>query len=209
MKNTRKGDHRPCFFIYEMNMKGLLILFVGVVLLGCNKQANYQPDRHLSVSQQDSFKYEIIRYVGRLPKHATFVTKFEKRFDEQYSLTAKTMGLDKYYYNPKDGYTYFEMSRIAPSLYERYVATGGRLKKDDQGAIVEYEEIYRTWKMKKEDLSEKTAVFFDYMIKGKDLSSFYTATIGDTEHIEFPDERTYYDKEKRKWDVKNNNTALN
>lgn len=178
-----------------------MILFAGVILLGCNNQTNYQPDRHLSAVQQDSFKYEIIRYVGRLPKHAAVSTKFEKRFDEPYLQMAKSMGLDKYYYNPEDGYVYFEMSRIAPSLYEKYVATGGRLKRDGEGVIVEYEEIYRTWKMSREDLTAKTSVFFDDMVQGKDLSPYYTANIGDTEHIEFPDERTYYDKEKRQWSI--------
>ncbi len=183
-------------------MRSLLILFACVALLGCSNQANYQPDRHLSVVQQDSFKYEVIRYVGRQPQGASDSTKFESRFDEAYSLQARSFGLDKYYPNGKDGYTYFEMSRIAPSLYEKYVATGGRLKRDDNGVIIEYEEIYRTWKMSRADLTGKTKVFFDYMVKGNDLSPFYTANIGDTEHIEFPDERTYYDKTKRKWQMK-------
>lgn len=182
-------------------MKGLLILFAAVWLLGCSNQTEYQPGHQLSIAQQDDFKYEIIRYVGRLPKQATFATKFEKRFDEPYLLMAQSMGFDKYYHHPKDGYTYFEVSRIAPSLREKYVATGGRLKRDNQGTIIEYEEIYRTWKMKRADLSEKSNMFFDYMVKGKDLSVFHTATIGDTEHIEFPDERTYFDTEERRWRV--------
>ncbi|MFC3198158.1 hypothetical protein ACFOET_11100 [Parapedobacter deserti] len=186
-----------------------LLLFLGGLaffssfLLSCNQTRTYAPDNHLSAAQQDSFKYEIIRFVGRLPKRATYATKFESRFDEPYRLMARAMELDKYYYNPSDDYIYFEMSRIAPSLYEKYVATGGRLKRDDQGKIVEYEEIYRTWKMAREDLEEKTAIFFDHMVKGKDLSSFYTVNVGDTEHIEFPDEHTYFDKNERRWIRKN------
>ncbi len=180
-------------------MKGFVIILVTMVLYGCSSHEKYRPDRTLSVAAQDSFKYEIIRYVGRLPKQASEATKFESRFDQAYQAGAKSMGLDKYYESPKDGYTYFEMSRIAPSLYEKYVATGGRLKRDRSGTIVEYEEIYRTWKMKKEDLAERTAVFFERMVKGEDLSPYYTVNVGDTEHIEFPDKKVRYDKDQRRW----------
>jgi hypothetical protein len=180
-------------------MRGFVILVAVCVVLGCGSHEKYRPDRTLSVDKQDSFKYEIIRYVGRLPKQASEDTKFDSRFDQAYRSMAKSMGLDKYYEHPGDGYTYFEMSRIAPSLYEKYVATGGRLKRDGSGRIVEYEEIYRTWKMKKEDLAARTAIFFDRMVKGEDLSPYYTANIGDTEHIEFPDDNVSYNKEQRRW----------
>ena len=190
----------PLLF-YFMLMRGLFIIVAAMVLLGCGSHGKYRPDHTLSVAGQDSFKYEIIRYVGRLPKQASEATKFEGRFDQSYQAMAKSMKLDKYYVHPNDGYTYFEMSRIAPSLYEKYVATGGRLKRNGSGEIAEYEEIYRTWKMKKEDLAERTAVFFDRMVKGKDLSSYYTVNIGDTEHIEFPDDKVKYNKEQRRWTV--------
>lgn len=187
-----------------MRIHSFFIVSVFIVFLSsCGHAAKYSADENLPLSaDQDSFKYEIIRYVGRLPKHATAATKFESRFDGQYLSMARSMSLDKHYQNPKDGYIYFEISRIAPSLYEKYVSTGGRLKRDEKGGIVEYEEIYRTWKMKREDLEEKTAIFFDYMVKGKDLSRYYTANIGDTEHIEFPDENTYFDKGLKQWRFK-------
>lgn len=160
------------------------------------------PDQYLSIEKQDSFKYEIVRYAGRLVKRAKHENKFDQKFDESYKTMAESMNLHKYYVNPTDGYTYFEISRIAPSIHERYVATGGRLKKNTAGEITDYEEIYRTWKMDKNELKKKGDIFFDYMVKGKDLAAFYTANIGDTEHIEFPDQQTFFNKKTRRWEMK-------
>lgn len=176
------------------------LLSVLFVVTGCGP--SYQVGDRLSVDEQEAFKYLVIRYAGGLPKRATDSTKFEARFDEAYQAQARAMQLDKHYRNKEDGFTYFEISRVAPSLHERFVATGGRLKIDSAGSIIEYEEIYRTWKMPRKDLEKKTSVFFDGMVKGRDLSPYYTVNVGDTEHIEFPDERTYFDKEARKWKVK-------
>lgn len=183
-------------------MKNLLFsLIIGLLLSACSNFGSYEPTKSLTTAQQDSFKYEISRYIGHMPKRAKLNTRFAAEFDGDYQQAAKNHQLDKYYENPKDGYTYFEVSRIAPSLHEKYVATGGRLKRDDQGKIIDYEEIYRTWKMERTDLEKKTVIFFDKMVKGEDLSSYQTANIGDTEHIEFPDHQTYFNKENRRWEM--------
>lgn len=187
-------------------MKNLfLLVLLSFVILGCYNADKYAPDEHLSVEKQDSFKYEIVRFAGRLPKRANHDNKFDTKYDEAYSIMANSMKLNKYYFNPKDDYLYFEISRIAPSIHERYVATGGRLKKNKKGDITTYEEIYRTWKMDKTNLKKKSDIFFDYMVNGKDLSEFYTSNIGDTEHIEFPDQQTFFNKNTRRWEMKDYN----
>lgn len=183
-------------------MKNLALFFLFFCVVSCNPSSKYKPDGSLSKEQQEEFKYEIIRFAGKLAKRATHETKFNAEFDELYQKAAKSMNLDKYFVNDKDGYIYFEVSRIAPSNYERYVATGGRLKKDNEGNIVDYEEIYRTWKMSREDLAKKTPTYFEYMINGKDLSEFYTVNIGNTENIEFPDYQSFFNKELRRWELK-------
>lgn len=184
-------------------MKNTPLLFLlFLVILSCHSDSNYTPDSTLSKDKQEAFKYKIVRYTAKLVKQATQETKFEKRFDENYQKVASKMNLDKYFYNEKDGFTYFEVSRIAPSNQVKYVATGGRIKRDAQGEISEYEEIYRTWKMGQEDLAKKTATYFDHMVNGKDLSPFYTENIGNTENIEFPDAQTSFNKESRQWEFR-------
>ncbi|HMR19306.1 MAG TPA: hypothetical protein PKA53_08410 [Sphingobacterium sp.] len=181
----------------------LIILFASSLFLTCNHAAStdYTPSAYLSETERDTFKYEIIRYADRLPKRTNAHTKFEARFDEEYQRKAKAMKLDKYHVHT-NGYTYFQVSKIAPSIHEKHVATGGRLKWGEDGkTIEEYEEIYRTWKMEKAELDKKSNLFFDHMVKGIDLSPYYTAVIGDTKHIEFPDQQTYFNKEARRWET--------
>lgn len=173
-----------------------------IMLFGCNSGVKPDVDSQLTLSEQDSFKYSIIRYLGHLPKRAKEATKWDSEFDETYLRQAQSFNLDKYHVDKDSGYVYFEISRIAPSFHERYVATGGRLAYNKDGSIGAYEEIYRTWKMSKAQLEEKTRIFFPKMVKGQDLSPYYTANVGDTEHIEFPDEQTYFNKETRKWQHK-------
>lgn len=190
-------------------MKNLLIFVLLFGIISCSQTANYNPAKSLSDQQQKEFKYEIIRFVGKLAKRATHETKFDSQFDESYQRAADKMNLDKYYVNEKDGFTYFEVSRIAPSNHVKYVATGGKLKKDAEGKIVEYEEIYRTWKMAKEELDKKTPTYFKYMVDSKDLSEFYTANIGNTENIEFPDAQSKFNKELRRWEYQLPDSLLN
>lgn len=183
-------------------MKPTLTFFAALLLfVSCDNTTKYQPSSHLSETEQESFKYEIVRDAGRLVKRANHDTKNNPDFNLDYKQMAMVMKLDYYYPNTSDGYTYFQIRRVAPSIHEKYVATGGRFKRNNEGKISEYEEIYRTWKMSEEELAKKT-MFFENMVKGKDLSPYYTANIGDTEHIEFPDHQTYYNKEARRWEMR-------
>lgn len=181
---------------------GMFFCMVVLLMSACTNGDQYKPEHELDENEQSEFKYAIVRLAGHLPKRAKQDTKFESRFDSVYRAQADLMQLDKYFVNKKDGYTYFEISRMAPSFKKKYVATGGRLKQNAAGDIEEYEEIYRTWKMERPQLAEKTALFFAEMVDGKDLSRYYTDNIGDTEHIEFPDKNTFYNKTARKWEAR-------
>lgn len=72
---------------------------------------------------------------------------------------------------------------------------------DETGKLIEYEEVFRTWKMKEEDLKARGTLLFDSMVNGKDLSPYYR-TNSTEEYIEFPDGHSFYDKEERMWRIK-------
>ena len=74
----------------------------------------------------------------------------------------------------------------------------GKVRYDDKGRLIEYEEIFRTWKMPGDSLNVRGAMLFDRMVKGKDLSLFYSKFQGD-KYIEFPDERFSFDKKLKLW----------
>jgi hypothetical protein len=98
-----------------------------------------------------------------------------------------------------DGYTYFCLFRIAPSLVVKKVALAGRLKLSSNGSIEYYEEIYRTWKMLPDELEKKNDLLFSMLLKGEDLSPYYNHNSGDEEWIEFPDKNIHFDTNLRKW----------
>jgi hypothetical protein len=75
---------------------------------------------------------------------------------------------------------------------------GGKIQYGDDGKIVTYEEIFRTWKMPKDTLVVRGAFLFDRMVTGKDLSLYYSKFQGD-KYIEFPNERFIFDKATRTW----------
>lgn len=162
----------------------------------------YAPSLQMDSAQQHNFLYSIVRYVAPLPKKASEKTKFESRFDEAYHYTVEKLKLEAYHQTP-EGDVYFLVSRIAPSIEVKRVATGGKLKYDSKKNITEYSEIFRTWKMKLPELKVKSLFLFQEMINNKDLTQYYTATTGDSNHyIEFPDEHNTYDVQNRIWVTK-------
>ncbi|HRE77564.1 MAG TPA: hypothetical protein PLL09_07045 [Flavobacterium sp.] len=181
-------------------MKYVLIFISLFYLVGCEKESNnIDPNSHLSEVEQNNFNYSIIRYTGRLAKKATHETKFDEKFDEEYTALANACDLLFYYPNSKTGEIYFAITKIAPSLKIKKVATVGKLKKDDKGNIVTYEEAFRTWKMEESELKQKTELLFRKYINGEDLSAYYTKNSQPDFYIEFPDDNTYYDKTDKIW----------
>lgn len=179
-----------------------LLLFTCTLshILSCiKKNPEVDPSAYLNSKEDSLFKYSIIRYAGKLPPKSTHSIKFDPYYDPYYIELANNHKLD-FYYPSNDGKVYFQLSRIAPSLYEKYVGIGGFLQKNADGEIIYYEEKYRTWKMPYEELiSVSKEIFYD-MISGKSLEKYYTANTPDNVYIiEFPDENTFFDISSRTW----------
>ncbi|MDR6966649.1 hypothetical protein J2X31_000647 [Flavobacterium arsenatis] len=181
-------------------MKYFSLLFFLLLFTSCKKDPkNIDPNAYLTAEAQEEFKYSIIRHADRLVKKATHQTKFDSIFDEEYKEKAESSNLLYYYIDKQTGVHYFALTKIAPSLIVKRVATVGKIEYDKEGGIASYEEGFRTWKMEEPELNEKTATLFEKYIEGEDLSSYYTANSKGEFYIEFPDDKTYYDKEERLW----------
>lgn len=184
-----------------MNILKLSSLLVAVsIFQSCNLKKNYSPDSHLTLKEKDKVLMSIIRYIGKAPENVALNERFDSKHDAHYLDIASRHRFDQYYI-ANNGIHYFLISRPAPSLFEKRVAIGGKLKFDENEQLIEYEEVFRTWKMKEEDLEVKGNLLFDLMINGKDLSSYYRINSSE-EYIEFPDEHNHYDKTQRIWKTK-------
>jgi len=174
-----------------------LLVFIGTSCSTTKKEERYSPSTYLSETDQKRIKEEIIRYVAKAPRRVTSDIKFDTTYDEHYAKQVESHELLAYFEAP-DGEHFFLVSRIAPSNNEKLVATGGRMRFDDNLELTAYEEVFRTWKLPRPQLEERARYLFDLMVKGEDLTPYYTATAG-FNYIEFPDEHVTYDKVKRMW----------
>lgn len=177
------------------------IVFILVLIAGaCSTKNNYQVSSHLTPQQQDEMMWKIIRYVGRAPEGLTFEERFYKAYDSVYQEQAKVHKFDAYFI--KDNTHYFLVSRKAPSLIDKRVATGGKFTLGDDNKITGYEEVFRTWKMVPDTLAKREMILFDKFVNGQSLEPYETKNSNGVEYIEFPDERTYFDKTSKQWKTK-------
>ncbi len=184
-----------------MRLLSQLLLTLSILFfLSCDKKVTIDTNQ-ISQQEQDQLKYTIIRYAGRAPEKLGFNgNKFDQKWDDHYIEMAGLHTLEAYHKDDKD-YEYLLLSRIAPSRLEKKVAIGIKLKRkpDDNRTIEYYEEVFRTWKFLVPEMQEKGKMLFTLMIQGESLEKYYPQNSGSEEFIEFPDELTYYDKDKKEW----------
>jgi hypothetical protein len=174
----------------------LSVMFIALLLISCGSK-DYSPSSHLTPKEEYDNVWKIIRYIGRAPENLTMPERFYNGYDDHYKEQMSLHRLDAYYI---EGDThYFLISRQAPSLVEKRVATGGKMKLDEKGDVVEYEEVFRTWKMPDSLQVKKSIFLFDKMVKGESLEPYLTKNSTPEEYIEFPDDNTYYDRGERTW----------
>ena len=169
-----------------------------------NKADKYSTSRNAGdkeiVTKMDANLWAMMRYLGKPPEGLTPPERFYPGYDSHYVAQMKLHVIDAWY---KDGdMNYFLVSRSAPSVTKKRVATGGKVIFDEEGKIKEYEEMFRTWRLAPDTLKKRAIILFDKMVKGEPLRFYETKYSNGLEYIEFPDEVNYFDKEERAWKVK-------
>lgn len=158
----------------------------------------FDASENLTTEEADTLKLKMIRYIGKLPKKANHITKYEQEHDAYYTELANNHSFLFYYKSSTSDTTYFAITRRAPSLYDKHVSIGGKFINNDS-TFTYFEENFRSFKMFKEELSEKTAMLFQDMINERKLKKYYFRNTQPEEIIEFPDEYTSYSPEKLMW----------
>jgi len=167
--------------------------------VSCNSgQRPYKVEFFLDQNEQSAFVESIIRYAGHLPPRADHMTKHLPEYNDFYKNLASIHSL-QFLYIDAEGTHYYLLTRPAPSLYEKEAAIAGMVRYDENGGIVYYEEVFRTWKMRKEELLPRSEKLFDLMVKGEDLAPYFPENSGDDEYIEFPNDFTRFDPDDRIW----------
>lgn len=190
-----------------LSMKHILVYSILLfALAACTStpekaQADIVIANPLDSAASFEFKYSIIRFAGKLPGKADHQTKFNSNFDEHYIKLASNHSLD-YLVKVKDlNRTYFMLSRIAPSIKLKKVGVGGFVDYNQDGTILRYRELFRTWKMVPETLEVKGKMLFEKMVAGEDLSPYYPENSNGEEYIEFPNKDAYFDTLHQRWET--------
>ena len=197
-----RGSPRKWILFFSFWYMRKYFVFACITLLAaCSSQTDkYSPARQLSVKEMDANLWAMIRYLGKSPEGLTSLERFYPAYDSHYVEQMKLLTLDAWY---KVGDAqYFLVSKSAPSITEKRVATGGKVIFDESGGIREYEEVFRTWKMMPDTLKKRSIFLFDRMVKEETLRPFQTKYSNGKEFIEFPDQATYYDKSNHIWKMK-------
>lgn len=170
---------------------------VLLISFGCSKEKAYSPDTYLSKEDQAALIRQSVRYSAKLAPQATRENKFNGEFDWYYDVAAKEYDLRELYPADDNSY-YFLMTRKARSIWPAREAIGGMIKVNKKNNLLDYDEIFRTWKMTEDSLNERAFLLFDLMVKGRDLKPYTSKYKGDR-YIEFPDDRYYYNTTENKW----------
>lgn len=182
-------------------MKIIGLFIITLLTYACQSSPDYRPEFYLDPIEKDEMLQKIIRYAGKLPQKVSDSLKFNNKHDAYYRELASKHQFTHYYISD-NGEHFFMIKRPAPSLHEKYAATGGRMRFNETDSLIEYEEVFRTWKMIPDTLLRRGALLFDKMVTGKSLEPYLTKNSGGIEFIEFPDEHVTYDKESRLWKSK-------
>lgn len=188
-----------------MNFKrvtlGCFVLLL-ILQLSCTDSKKYEVETYLDPLEKEEQLWKIIRYIAKAPEGLLYEEKFYPGYDSFYRHQMTRHRFEAYYRS--DDEHFFLVSRPAPSLVEKRVATGGRMKFDESGKLIEIEEVFRTWKMVPDTLKRRSMLLFEKMVKGEDLSAYLTKNSNGVDYIEFPDDLNYYDKAGKRWRQKGN-----
>lgn len=166
-------------------------------LQSCTEKDPYNPDRYFSKAEQSALIKQSVRFSAKLPPEATHVTKVDPTFDWYYDVAANECDL-RACATAKDGTYYFLMTKKARSIWPAREAIGGIFKVNSETRLIEYEEVFRTWKMAEDSLNARALELFNVMTKENDLTPYLSKNNGDR-YIEFPDDRFFYNKKEHKW----------
>jgi hypothetical protein len=175
-------------------------VFLLAVFCSCSKVREYDPAKQLTPQEKDQLMMKISRYIAKAPENINVTQRFLPQYDDHYRKKMSEARLEQFYKEGED--IFFLISQPAPSLKIKRHATGGKLQLDEKGDLKSYEEVFRTWKMTPDTLQVRSYFLFNKMVTGESLSPYYTENSNGIDFIEFPDDRTYFDKGSGSWRIK-------
>ncbi len=181
-------------------MKKIFVFIVIAVFFNACQSNKYEPVKVISEKDAHLIKMELSRFMDKLPSR----TKMEDRWDTTltsrnayYSLKADSMKL-LCFYEGKDGYKYFFITRIVPSIHEGdRRGSSGRFRWDSTtNRVSDLEEYLLTNIMQPAKIEEVAPSLFEITLEKDTLPENFA----NKDFIEWPNGYFAYDKKNHNWD---------
>jgi hypothetical protein len=175
------------------------LLLLLLIIVGCGKKDKYAVENYFKKEENAEKIYPLLPYIAKLDLGVNYGNRFDPKNREYFETQLKDFKFSfERYFITTDSIHYFLIWKVAPSLYKKKIAIGGRFKKDKTGRIYAFEELFNTAKMPEEELKEKSFPLFDYMAENGNVDKY----LGQYLLIEFPDANCVYDKKRSRWSFK-------
>ncbi len=173
---------------------------VLIVMTSCGANADYSATR--LNKNLDGMMDTLLPFFARL--HDSIPT--EQRFSSEYKAYMDQHKKENdyrflYYAEHSDSFVYVMISRKEASIKnDKLSALCARYRRDASGRIDTsgFEELFWTWKMKREQLIEKSEVLFSEILKNGNVDK-YLPENSEGEWVEFPGNGVYYDRVSHIW----------
>ncbi len=175
------------------------VISLITILVSCSGQ-DFRVESHLKDPRlRDEVLFQIVRHTSKLPDNVPEDNRFLPKMDSAHLAFQANRQYRYEAYFVKNDTHYFMVSRIAPSLFEKRICIAGKFRLQDNGQLLDFEEVFRTFKMVEEERKRKSDSLFRFMVEGRDLSPYYFHNTNGQEYIEFPDRNNRYDKKLKRW----------
>jgi hypothetical protein len=154
----------------------------------------YKEFNQFSEEQYDELMTNLASYIIRKPAAATWETKFNPEFREHYNRNKKELNL--VCLTQINERTYFYLLREARTADGKALrGVGGSFVLLDNGSFSDFEEKFVSKTLPEVRLNQLGVEYLDLLSTNKSTDSF----LNRMEHIEWPDGRLFYSKEKAEW----------
>ncbi|PRY89849.1 hypothetical protein [Mongoliibacter ruber] len=162
----------------------------------CKKtQQKYNVENFYSQSEQDTIMANIITHIYKVPRGADPKRKHDLEYRSLYVSQIPEFEFVYFHIEPEDSLHFFYLIRPARNEKGHKRGVLGKFKVDENLKLVDFEETAVTPMMAKEEILEKGEFLWEDLMYYKNVDRYYL----NKQFVEFPDERTRYDKSKHEW----------
>jgi hypothetical protein len=172
------------------------IFTILILSVGCNiGKDKYDIGRYYEKAAQDTLMTNIITYIYKVPRGADPNRKHDLEYRALYVKQIDLFKFVKYYVDPEDSTHYFYLVRPARNVSGFKRGVLGKYKVDDSLNLLEFEEIANTPMLAENEILENGEYLWNDLMYYGNVDRYFL----NKKFIEFPDERSRYDKESHQW----------